>query len=191
MALFTAHIEVAHLVLDNPEAAALQASVVGALNALHESQKLEARHAELLQQLSFEACLPRDRSGRVVLTRDVQRQMLLEGASSGDQRAALDRAVEVCGDAPIRVDDDWVIAEQVWNRVDCRLQLPDAGRWVPMFRKATAALSFAVDEEVIDVNRVRRCIENALNMTGVGMLRPSYGRGRLVFVELGQGSSLA
>lgn len=191
MALFTAHIEVAHLVLDNPEAAALQVSVVGALNALHESQKLQARHAELLQQLSFEACLPRDRSGRVVLTRDIQRQMLLEGASSGEQRVALDSAVEVCGDAPIRVDGAWVVAEQVWNRVDCRLQLTDAGRWVPMFRKATAALSFAVDEEVIDVNRVRLCIENALNMTGIGMLRPSYGRGRLIFVEIGQGSNFA
>ncbi|QGG80404.1 hypothetical protein GH975_07395 [Litorivicinus lipolyticus] len=54
MALFTAHKAVARGVLDNPSAA-LQVGVVGALNTLHQYQKLKARHAYLPRQLSFDA----------------------------------------------------------------------------------------------------------------------------------------
>ncbi len=186
MVLLTAQVEITRLVLDDPDAALLQVSVVNALNTLHESELLQARHAELLQRLSFDGCMPRDRAGRVVIPRQLQLQMLQEGATSADERLSLDSWVSACGDAPIRVDGEWVQAESVWDRSECRLAIPDAERGqrlVPTFRKATASLSFSVDEAMIDVATVARCLENALNLTGIGMLRPSFGRGRVLRIE--------
>lgn len=78
--------------------------------------------------------------------------------------------------------------EQLWadpNHVDCRgvkVGTSKVMRYRPILRKWSVNATVAVDEEVVSINEVRKAIQDAGALIGLGDYRPRFGRFNVEFV---------
>lgn len=176
--------KLSRLVLDNPDALDLQRMVAAAqINAL-DSDKIQAQHIELLQRLAYDACFVRNEDSFAVMPQFAIVNLLREGAKRFDAGQESLSAVNVIGEVELLSRGQPVDVTTAWECLDQRLQVMGVNevgtRTVPLLSDVTIRFELALDESRVSAVMVERWLSDALNLRGVGYLRPSFGRGRVV-----------
>ncbi len=119
--------------------------------------------------------------GKIILPLLNIRKSLIEGARRYKLGKDVERAVIVMDDAEL-IYDGPDTPEELWedgNFLDARTVVIGRAKvmaYRPLFREWMAEVDVIIDEELFDIEDLKRCWETAGKLMGIGDFRPFFGR---------------